>query len=457
MITCSTCGHQNRAGRKFCGACGAALALACASCGTPYDAGEKFCGECGAEVKVPDEKVFGVRVFGVTELADPLTANTVTPNTLSHGGDRNCRARAAAGRRSARATCPGAGSPRQRRAQGRGEGRRRAPSRARPCPIHGRSLVRAADPRRTGRPRRPTVRYRWPPAMVARSASAVRRNGRVWTRRTCGADADALLAAVAELPERDLREALARLRSGEFLHEKSVYPVAEYSFKHPLTQAVAADSLLAERRHSLHAAVARALESYGGNLDEQAALLAHHWSEAGEAQPAALWHRRAAEWIAGRNSGEATRHWQRVRELADEISDPALANQLGIRARVMILEHAWRRGVAQQEVDELQREGEEWARRQENPCDRVPRIARRVGATTSRCCGTRQGVARGTTPASGDGCHRSCGAAGERNWLMNNPTPCFDWLGMSGSPPEFGMPSPAHPELVEGCFKGPLG
>lgn len=47
-MTCTACGHENRPGRKFCGECGAALALACAGCGTPYEAGEKFCGECGA-------------------------------------------------------------------------------------------------------------------------------------------------------------------------------------------------------------------------------------------------------------------------------------------------------------------------------------------------------------------------------------------------------------------------
>jgi tetratricopeptide (TPR) repeat protein len=34
----------------------------------------------------------------------------------------------------------------------------------------------------------------------------------------------------------------------------------------------------------------------------------------------------------------------------------------------MILEHAWRRGIAQQEADELLREGEAWARRQSDPC-----------------------------------------------------------------------------------------
>ena len=177
-----------------------------------------------------------------------------------------------------------------------------------------------------------------------------------------------LLAAVAELPEGELADALARLRSGEFLHEKSLYPVAEYSFKHPLTQAVAQDSLLGERRRALHAAVANATLEAGGNLDEQAALLAHHFEAAEQAEPAAQWHRRAAEWIAGSNAAEATRHWQRVRDLASGIEDTALASELGERSRAMILEYTWRRGISQQEADEMRAEGEEWARRQSDPC-----------------------------------------------------------------------------------------
>ena len=177
-----------------------------------------------------------------------------------------------------------------------------------------------------------------------------------------------LLAAVAELPERELGEALARLRSGEFLHERSLYPIAEYTFKHPLTQAVAQDSLLGERRRALHGAVARAIENAGGDRDEQAALLAHHFEAAGEALPAAQWYRRAAEWIAGSNSVQATEHWQRVRVLADEIEDAALASELGGHARVMILEHAWRLGISQQDADEMLGEGETWARKQSDPC-----------------------------------------------------------------------------------------
>ena len=45
--TCQACGQENRAGRKYCAACGARLALSCPACGTENEPGERFCGECG--------------------------------------------------------------------------------------------------------------------------------------------------------------------------------------------------------------------------------------------------------------------------------------------------------------------------------------------------------------------------------------------------------------------------
>jgi class 3 adenylate cyclase len=47
VITCSHCRVENAVGRKFCGGCGAALALVCASCGAANEPGMRFCGECG--------------------------------------------------------------------------------------------------------------------------------------------------------------------------------------------------------------------------------------------------------------------------------------------------------------------------------------------------------------------------------------------------------------------------
>src|SRR2546422_8142568 len=47
-MRCPSCDHDNSAERRFCGECGAALAVLCASCGTPNGPREKFCGGCGA-------------------------------------------------------------------------------------------------------------------------------------------------------------------------------------------------------------------------------------------------------------------------------------------------------------------------------------------------------------------------------------------------------------------------
>ena len=45
--SCSRCGTENEAGRKFCMECGGPLALVCPSCSSPNVANAKFCGECG--------------------------------------------------------------------------------------------------------------------------------------------------------------------------------------------------------------------------------------------------------------------------------------------------------------------------------------------------------------------------------------------------------------------------
>ncbi len=49
-MNCPSCGTPNDAGRKFCGECGMALAIACPACATTNAPGTKFCGECGTEL-----------------------------------------------------------------------------------------------------------------------------------------------------------------------------------------------------------------------------------------------------------------------------------------------------------------------------------------------------------------------------------------------------------------------
>ena len=100
--------------------------------------------------------------------------------------------------------------------------------------------------------------------------------------------AESILKRVAQLPDTDLAASLASLVQGEFLLEKALYPEAEYAFKHPLTQSVALEGQLRDRRRSVHEKAAKAiLAERADRLDEAAALVAHHWEEAGRALEAA--------------------------------------------------------------------------------------------------------------------------------------------------------------------------
>src|SRR6516225_5235815 len=46
-LRCPSCDEDNRAERRFCTQCGAALATVCPSCGVSSQPGDKFCGGCG--------------------------------------------------------------------------------------------------------------------------------------------------------------------------------------------------------------------------------------------------------------------------------------------------------------------------------------------------------------------------------------------------------------------------
>jgi class 3 adenylate cyclase/tetratricopeptide (TPR) repeat protein len=174
--------------------------------------------------------------------------------------------------------------------------------------------------------------------------------------------AEPILLAAAELPDGEVRAALATLKTHEFVYEQALYPVAEYAFKHPLTQEVALGSQLQERRRRTHATVARAIEAaHAEKLDEQAALLAHHWEEAGEALAAARWHRRAGEWLWMRDVPRAFEHFARVRTLTAALLHEAEGREHGLRARMMLLQASWKVGLSREELDPLAAEARQIA------------------------------------------------------------------------------------------------
>jgi tetratricopeptide (TPR) repeat protein len=162
-----------------------------------------------------------------------------------------------------------------------------------------------------------------------------------------------LLAAVAESPTDELRGALKRLVDAEYLIEQSVYPVAEYAFKHPLTQQVAEESQLRDVRQRAHRLAAEALEAlHAERVEEIAARLAHHRLGAGDVLAAARWHRAAAMWISISDREEELRHWRSIVAHADALGEREGA-ELVSEACWRILGLAWRGMVDSSECAEL--------------------------------------------------------------------------------------------------------
>ena len=101
----------------------------------------------------------------------------------------------------------------------------------------------------------------------------------------------ALLAAVTPKDEPELQLALDRLVSAGLLFRKGAPPHSTFLFNHSLVQDAAYGSLLREPRRALHARIAETLETQLGEIAEnQPELLAHHCTEAGLIEKAAvLW------------------------------------------------------------------------------------------------------------------------------------------------------------------------
>jgi class 3 adenylate cyclase/tetratricopeptide (TPR) repeat protein len=99
-----------------------------------------------------------------------------------------------------------------------------------------------------------------------------------------------LLHAVAEAAEDAVQRGLTHLQAAEFLYETRLFPDPEYTFKHALTHEVTYGTLLQERRKTLHARIAGAIERcYPDRLIEHVERLAHHAVRGGVSEKALLY------------------------------------------------------------------------------------------------------------------------------------------------------------------------
>src|SRR5499425_128292 len=87
----------------------------------------------------------------------------------------------------------------------------------------------------------------------------------------------ALLSAIAELSEDELRDSLNQLRSAEFVYETSTFPDSVYTFRHALTQAVIYTSLPEPARRALHSRIFAIMQRlWREPFGELADRFAHH-------------------------------------------------------------------------------------------------------------------------------------------------------------------------------------
>jgi tetratricopeptide (TPR) repeat protein len=147
-----------------------------------------------------------------------------------------------------------------------------------------------------------------------------------------------LVRRVAPASEVELERLLGDLQSGEFIYEQPAFPDPEYSFKHALTQEVAYNSVLIERRRLLHERTGAAIEDiYAGRRDDHLSELARHYERSGNTRKALEYLGRAGQQAMARSShAEAVGLFTSALELLKTLPETAeriqqeLALQLGL-------------------------------------------------------------------------------------------------------------------------------
>jgi class 3 adenylate cyclase/tetratricopeptide (TPR) repeat protein len=139
--------------------------------------------------------------------------------------------------------------------------------------------------------------------------------------------------------QEELKSHLMNLQGLEFIYEKSLFPEIEYIFKHALTQEVAYNSLLINRRKEIHGKIGKAIESLNAdNLEEYYELLAHHYLRSDNTQKAVefldLANQKAIELSA---MEEARVYFDETMQLLDGLPD----TESNRRQRIDLLNHQY--------------------------------------------------------------------------------------------------------------------
>ena len=134
-----------------------------------------------------------------------------------------------------------------------------------------------------------------------------------------------LVRHITASPDDRLEPMLKGLQAGEFIYEQPALGEAEYTFKHALTQEVAYNSMLMERRRLLHERTGEAIEAlFKDRIDDHLAELAHHYSRSANTRKAVEYLFRAGSQAAARSAySEAVTRLSSALELLKHLPDDA--------------------------------------------------------------------------------------------------------------------------------------
>jgi len=164
-----------------------------------------------------------------------------------------------------------------------------------------------------------------------------------------------LIAAVTDLTDDELQDALARLRDAEIVFDEGAPPKSSYMFKHALVQDAAYDSLLRRRRQHLHSRIVSALETkFPDTTDAEPGVLGRHCMEANLFPQSARYYQKAGLVSALRSSmHEALAQLELGLQAAARIEDPALRAQIELELRMtMVFPLRALKGLGAKEVEQ---------------------------------------------------------------------------------------------------------
>ena len=147
-----------------------------------------------------------------------------------------------------------------------------------------------------------------------------------------------LVKHVIAQPEIELYRVLASLQAKEYLYEQPAFPEVEYVFKHALTQDVAYGTLLQEQRKALHERTGQAIEAlYTSTLEEHYSRLAHHYRCSGNTQKAIEYLSLASQQAVQRAAHEdAQRFLTSALELLMTLPDTPMRAQQELRLQTQL-------------------------------------------------------------------------------------------------------------------------